>query len=43
MAKETVAAYSKIPDGFQRVSGLEIAMTEEGVKELRKSRDLADS
>jgi glycine/D-amino acid oxidase-like deaminating enzyme len=41
MAKETVAAYSKIPGGFQKVGGLEIARTKKGVEELQRREELA--
>lgn len=41
MAKEAVEAYSKIPDGFQKTGGLEIARTKEGIAELNRRMELA--
>jgi glycine/D-amino acid oxidase-like deaminating enzyme len=41
MAKESIAAYSKIPGGFQHVGGLEIASTKEGIVELERRMELA--
>ena len=41
MAEETAAAYSRIPGGFQRVGGLELASTKEGISELERRKELA--
>ena len=40
-AKETVETYSKIPGGFHRVGGLEIASTREGIAQLHSRLELA--
>jgi glycine/D-amino acid oxidase-like deaminating enzyme len=41
IAKESVEAYLKVPRAFQKVGGLEIASSKEGIQELKKRREVA--